>query len=88
MKNKDYVEVQFYSEKTFWLYIGFDEDTLNSATDRWQYRFEEGRNPCTMMMNCNCFELKVFEGGFGFIVTDLWENRLKGIEDLLGECLY
>ena len=87
-KNQQYVDVQFRDNDNFWLYIGFDEDTLNSFTDEWQGLCEEGGCKCKIMMTCLCFDMKTIMGGYGFTMTELWENRPKGIEDVLGSLLY
>lgn len=86
--HKDYVVVEFNGEDKCFLYIGFDEDTLNDFTEMWQYRIEERGTNCKIMMNCLCFKLFNIEGGFGFTMQELWNDRPKGIEDILGGMIF
>ena len=87
-EHKDDVFVDFYDEEHFYLYLPFDYEILNAFTDQYQYFCEETGCPCKIGMTGICIRVKEIEGGYGFTMTDLWENRPDGIEDTLGKNLW
>ena len=87
-ERKEDVGVQYLDENNFWLYMAFDHDMLNEFTDRYQYHCEEGGCQCLMQMNSLCFNVVDLEGGYGFTMKELWDNRPEGIEDILGANIY
>lgn len=87
-ENKDYVGVQYNNNTQFWLYIGFDQATLNSFTNQYQHLLEEYGFDCTMTMTAITFDVTKMENGYGFTMDELWENRPTNIENTLGDMLY
>lgn len=87
-EHKDDVGIQYISEKKFWLYLALDHDILNEFTDQFQWLCEEGGCPCHITTTCLCFEMTALEGGYGFTMQELWDNRPEGIEDTLGANVY
>ena len=87
-EHSDDVGVQFMDDDRFYLYIAFDHDILEEFTNRYQYHVEEGGCSCLIQTNGLCFDLRNLEGGYGFTMKELWDNRPKGIEDTLGGNLY
>lgn len=87
LEHKDDVAVDFYDNEHFYLYLSFDPGMLNAFTEQYQWNCEERGCPCRIGMNGLSIPVKEIEGGYGFTMTDLWENRPEGIEDEIGENL-
>ena len=87
-ENKENVDLQYIDENRFYLYLPFDCDMLNEFTNKFQYFCEEGGLPCEITTTDIVITVDDIEGGYGFTMTDLWENRPDGIENELGENLY
>lgn len=88
LEYRDDVDIQYLGENRMLLYIPFDHDMLNEFANRYQYDCEEGGCACTIQTNGLCIDLKTIEGGYGFTMQDLWDNRPNGIEALLGANIY
>lgn len=84
-EHKEDVFVDFYDEEHFYLYLPFDHGILNAFTDQYQYYCEETGCPCKIGMSGICIHVNEIEGGYGFTMANLWENRPDGIENGLGK---
>lgn len=87
-EHKDDVDISFYDDEHFYLYLPFDAEMLNAFTDQYQWHCEESGCPCKIGMNGLSIPVNRLECGYGFTMTDLWENRPDGIEDTLGKNLW
>lgn len=87
-KNKENIDLQYIDENRFYLYLPFDSDMLNEFTDQFQHFCEGGGLPCEITTTEIVITVDDIEGGYGFTMTDLWENRPNGIEDTLGKNLW
>lgn len=86
--HKDDVGIQYNSEKDFWLFLAQDHDILDKFTTDFQGFCEEGGLPCRLTLTCIVIDVAELEGGYGFTMKELWDNRPEGIENTLGANIY